>query len=147
MHFLYLTYQASLLSLVVQLLSRVHLLATPWTAARQASLSFTMSWSLPKPMSIESVMPSNHLILCHLLLLLTSIFLSIRVFSNESVLHIWWPKNWPSDEYSGLIFLGLTGLISLLSKGLSGVFANTTVWRPQFISAQPFLLSNSHIYT
>ena len=103
MHFLYLTYQASLLSLVVQSLSRVHLFATPWTAARQASLSFTMSWSLPKPMSIELVMPSNHLILCHPLLLLTPIFPSIRVFSSESVLHIWWPKNWPSNEYSELI--------------------------------------------
>ena len=83
---------------------------TPWTAARQASLSITNSWSLLKLMSIELVMPSNHLILCHPLLLLPSVFPSIRVFSNESVLHIRWPKYWsfrfsisPSNVYSGLI--------------------------------------------
>ena len=94
----------------VQLLSWVKLFATPWTAARQASLSITNSWSLLKLMSIESVMPSNHLILCHPLLLPPSIFPSIRVFSSESVLHIRWPKSWsfsftisPSNEYSGLI--------------------------------------------
>ena len=94
----------------LQLLSRVRLFVTPWTAARQASLSITNSQSLPKLMSIESVMPSNHLILCHPLLLLSSIFLSIRVFSNESVLHIRWPKYWrfsfhisPSNEHPGLI--------------------------------------------
>ena len=85
-------------------------LLTPRTAAHQASLSFTISWSLFKLMFIESVMPSNHLILCHPLLLLPSIFLSIRVYSNESALHIKWPKYWsfsfsisPSNEYSGLI--------------------------------------------
>ena len=95
---------------VVQSLSRVSLFATPWTAARQASLPFTNSRSLLKLMSIASVMPSNHLILCCPLLLLPSIFPSIRVFSNESVLHIRWPKYWsfsfnisPSNEYSGLI--------------------------------------------
>ena len=95
---------------VVQLLSCVQLLATPWTAACQASLSFTISWNLLKLMSIELVMPSNHLILCHPLLLLPSIFPSIRVFSNESALHIRWPKTWsfsfsisPSSEYWGLI--------------------------------------------
>ena len=94
----------------VQSLSRVQLFATPWTAACQASLSITNSWSLLKLMSIESVMPFNHLILCCPLLLLPSIFPSIRVFSNESVLHIRWPKYWsfrvsisPSNEYSGLI--------------------------------------------
>ena len=93
----------------VQLLSRVQLFATPWTAARQASLSITNSQSLLKLMSIESVMPSNHLILC-CPLLLPSIVPSIRVFSNESVLCIRWPKYWsfsftinPSNEYSGLI--------------------------------------------
>ena len=97
-------------SVVVQSLSRVQLFATPWTTARQASLSFTISQSLLKPMSIASVTPSNHLILCHPLLLLPSIFPSIRVFSNESVLRIRWPKYWsfsfsisPSNEYSGLI--------------------------------------------
>ena len=81
----------------------------PWTAACQASLSFTLSWSLLKLMSIDSVMPSNHLILCRPLLFLPSIFLSIRVVSNESALRIRWPKYWcfsvsPSNEYSGLIF-------------------------------------------
>ena len=95
---------------VVQSLSRVRLFEIPWTAAYQASLSFTIPWSLLRLMSIESVMPSNHLILCHPLLLPPSIFPSIRVFSNESVLPIRWPKYWrfsfgigPSSEYSGLI--------------------------------------------
>ena len=78
----------------VQLLSHVWLFVTPWITACQASLSITIAWSPPKPMSIEPVMPSNHLILCHPLLLLPSIFLSIRVFSNESVLRIRWPKYW-----------------------------------------------------
>ena len=94
----------------VQSLSHVQLLGTPWTAARQASLFITNSWSLLKLMSIESVMPSNHLMLCRPLLLLPSVFPSIRVFSNESVLCIRWPKYWsfsysisPSNEYSGLI--------------------------------------------
>ena len=95
---------------IVQLLIRVQLFATPWTAACQASLFITSSQSSLKLMSIVSVMPSNHLILCHPLLLLPSIFPSIRVFSNESVLHIKWPKYWsfsfsisPSNEYSGPI--------------------------------------------
>ena len=95
----------------VQSLSRVRLFAIPWTATLQASLSFTNSWSLLKFMSIKSVMPSNHLILCHPLLLMPSIFPTIRVFSYESVLPIRWPKYWsfsfnisPSNEYSGLIF-------------------------------------------
>ena len=94
----------------VQSLSCVQLSATPWTAARQTSLSITNSWSPRKPMSIESVMPSNYLILCCPLLLLPSIFPSIRVFSNESALHIRWPKYWsfsfnisPSSEHPGLI--------------------------------------------
>ena len=95
---------------VVQSLSRVQLFVTPWSAARQASLSFTISQSLLKLLSIDSMMPSNHLILCGPLLLLPSIFPNIRVFSNESALHIRWPKYWsfsfnisPSNEYSGLI--------------------------------------------
>ena len=94
----------------VQSLSRVRLLVTPWTAARQASLSITNVRSPPKPMSIESVMPSNHLVLCHPPLLLPSIFSRIRVFSNEWALHIRWPKYWsfsfnisPSNEHPGLI--------------------------------------------
>ena len=94
----------------VESLSRVWLLVTPWTAARQASLSITNCWSSPKPMSTELVMPSNHLILCSPLLLLPSIFPGIRVFSNESTLHIRWPKYWsfsfnisPFNEHPGLI--------------------------------------------
>ena len=94
---------------VVRSLSRVRLFVTPWTAACQDSLSFTISWSLLKLVSIKSVMPSNHLILCHPLLLLPSIFPNIRVFSNEPTLRIRWPKYWsfnfsisPSNEYSGL---------------------------------------------
>ena len=94
----------------VQSLSRVWLFATPWTTACQASLSITNSWSPPKPMSIESVMPSNHFIFCHPLLLLPSIFPSIRGFSNESALRIRWPKYWsfsfnirPSNKHPGLI--------------------------------------------
>ena len=95
---------------VVQLLTCVQLFVTPWAAAGQTSLSFTISRSLLKLMSIKSVMPSNHLILCHPLLLLPSIFPSIRVFSNELALHMRWPKYWsfsfsPSSEYSGLISL------------------------------------------
>ena len=96
--------------LVVQSPSRVRLLVTPWTATRQASLSLTASQSLPEFMSIESVTPSNHLILCRPLLLLPAIFPSSKVFSSESVLHIRWPKYWSfsfsissSNEYSGLI--------------------------------------------
>ena len=95
----------------VQSLSHVQLFATPWMAACQASLSITNSWSPSKPMSIESVMPSNHLILCRPLLLLPSIFPSIRVFSDESALHIRWPKYWsfsfnisPSNEHPGPVF-------------------------------------------
>ena len=119
---------------VVQSLSHVQLFVTPGIAAHQASLSFTISRSLLKLMSIESVMPSNHLIFCCSFPLLPSIFPSIRVFSIESALHIRWPKYWsfsfsisPFKEYSGLLFLGLTGLISLLPRGLSRVFSNTTV--------------------
>ena len=103
----------------VQSLSRVRLFPTPWTAARQASLSITNSWSLPKPMSIESVMPSNRLILCHPLLLLPSIFPIIRVFSRELALHIRWPKYWsfsfsisPSNEHPGWSPSGWTGGIN-----------------------------------
>ena len=117
---------------VVQSPSRVQLFMTPWTVARQASPSLTISQSLPKLMSIESVMLSNHLILCHPLLLLPSIFASIRVFSNESAVHIKWPKYWsfsfsisPSNEYSGLIsfkidwfdLLAVQGTLSLYQEG------------------------------
>ena len=108
----------------VQLLSRVWVFATPWTAASQASLSITNSQSLLELMSIEAVMPSNHLILCHRLFLLPSIFHSIRVFSNESVLRIRWPKYWsfsfsisPFNEYSGLISFRMDWLDLLVVQG------------------------------
>ena len=108
----------------VQLLSCVQLFVTPWTAACQASLSITNSWSLPKPMSIESVMPSNHLILCRPLLLLASIFPSITVFSNESALRIRWPKYCsfsfnisPSNEHPGLISFRMDWLDLIAVQG------------------------------
>ena len=108
----------------VQLHSCVRLFVTPWTVALQASLSITNSWSLLKLMSIQSVIPSNHLILCHPLLLLPSIFPGIRVFSNESVLHIRWSKYWsfsfyisPSSEYSGLISFRMYWLDLLAVQG------------------------------
>ena len=108
----------------VQLLSHVWLFATPWSAAHQASLSITNSWSLLKLKSIESVMSSSHLILCHPLLLLPSVFPSIRGFSNESVLHIRWSKYWsfrfsisPSNEYSGLISFRMDWLDLLAVQG------------------------------
>ena len=104
--------------------SLVRLFETPWTAAHQASLSITNSWSLLKLMSIELVVPSNHLILCHPLLILPSIFASIRVFSNKSVLHIRWPKSWsfsfnisPSNEYPGLISFRMDWLDLLAVQG------------------------------
>ena len=122
-------------------------------AACQASLSITNSWSSPRPTSIEPVMPSSHLILCHTLFLLPPIPPSIRVFSNVSTLPIRWPKYWsfslsiiPSKEIPGLISLRWTGWI-LQSKGLSRVFSNTTVQKHQFFSAQLSSQSNSHIHT
>ena len=134
--------------------SVVSISATPWTAACQASLSITNSWSLLKVTSMESVMPSNHLILYCPLLLLPSIFPSIRVFSSESALHIRWPKYWSFSFSSVLPMniqdwfpLGLTVLISLQSKGLSRVFSSTTIQKHRFFSAQLSLWSNSHIHT
>ena len=126
--------------------------ANRWPAASQASLSITSSWSLLKLMSIESVMPSNHLILWHPLLLMPSIFPSIRVFSNESVLRIRWPKYWSFGfrishmNIQDWFPLGLTGWISLQSQRLSRVFANTTVQKHQFFGAQLSWWSNSHIH-
>ena len=135
----------------VQSLSCVRLFATPWIAARQASLSITNSQSSLRLMSIESAMPSSHLILCRPLLLLPPIPPSIRVFSNESALHMRCLKYWsfsfsiiPSKEIPGLISFGW---ISLQSKGLSRVFSNTTVQKHQFFGAQPSSQSNSHIHT
>ena len=136
----------------VQLLSCVQRFGTPWTAARQTSLSITNSRSLLKLMSIESAMPSNHLILCCPLLLLPSVFPSIRIFSNESVLHIRWQSIGASASVLPMNIqdwfpLGLTGWISLQSKGLSRVFSNTTVQKYQFFNVQLSLWSNSHIHT
>ena len=138
----------------VQSLSRVRLFVTSWIAAHKASLSITNSWSLLRLMSIESVMPSSHLILCHPLLLLPPVPLSIRVFSNESTLRMRWPKYWsfsfsisPSNEYSGRISFRMDWLDLLQSKGLSRVFSNTTVQKHQFFGTQFSLYSNSHIHT
>ena len=134
-------------------LSHVQLFASPLTAACQASLSMTISQSFPKFMSIESVMPSNHLILCHPLLL-PSIFPSIRVFpvsqlftSGGQSIGVSASAGVLQRNIQGWHPLGLTGLISLLSKGLSRVFSNTTVQKHQFFGAQPSLWSNSHICT
>ena len=127
----------------VQSLSRDWLFATPWTAACQASLSITNSWSLPKLMSIESVKLSNHLIFCCPLLLLPTILPSIRIFSNESALRIRWPKYWSfsfnisaSNEHPGLISFRMDWLNLLAVQGFSRVFSNTTLQKHQFWSAQ-----------
>ena len=127
--------------------------AREWTAACQASLSIVSSWSSFKFMSIESVMPSNHLILCCPFLLLPSIFPRIRVFSNESVLRIKWTKYWsfsfnisPSNEYSGLISFRMNLLDLLAVKGLSRVFSNTTVQKHQFFGAQLYSLTLTSIH-
>ena len=138
----------------IQSLSRVQLFETPRTAAHQASLSITNSWSLLKLLSTESVIPSNHLILCHPLLLLPSTFPSISVFSGESVLCIRWSKYWsfsfsinPSNEYSGLISFRMDWLDRLQSKGLSRVFSNTTVQKHPFVwHSAFFIVQVSHPY-
>ena len=139
---------------VVQSLCHVQLFSTPWTAAHQATLSFTISLCLLRLTSIESVMPSNHLILCHLFLLLSSIFPSIRVFSNKLALHKAGQNIGASASASvlsmkihGWFPLVSIGLISLQSKGLTRVFSNTTIWKHQFFSIQHPLWSNSHIHT
>ena len=138
----------------VQSLSRVRLFAAPWIAARQASLSITNSRSSLRLTSIESVMSSSHLILNRPLLLLPPVPPSITVFSNESTLHMRWPKYWscsfsiiPSKAIPGWSPSEWTGWISLQSKGRSRVFSNTTVQKQQFFSAQPSSQSNSHIHT
>ena len=140
-------------SCVLQSLSPVRLSVTPWTAAHQPSLSFTISRSLLKLMSIESVMPSNHLILCHPLFP-PLIFPSIRVFSNELALRSRWPMYWSFSFSISLpmniqdwFSLGWIGWISLESKGLSRVFYNTTVQKHQFFIAQLSSQSNTHIHT
>ena len=138
----------------VQSLSCVWLFATPWTAAHQASLSNTSSQSLLKLMSIKTVMPSNHLILCRPLLLLPSIFPSIRAFSNESALCIRWPKYWsfsfninPSNEYSVLTSFRINWFDLLAVQGTLKSLLQHTVQKHQFFSAQLSSQSNSHIHT
>ena len=145
---------ANIMFSLVQSLSRVRLFATPWITARQASLSITNSRSSLRLTSIESVMPSSHLILCRPLLLLPPIPSSIRVFSNGSTLHMRCPKYWsfsfsiiPSKEIPGLISFRMDWLDLLQSKGLSRVFSNTTVQKHQFFGAQLSSQSNSHIHT
>ena len=147
------------LSFLLSSVTQSFLFVTPWIAARQASLSITNSCSLLKLMSIESVMPSNHLILCHPLLLLPSIFPSIRVFSNESVLHIRWPKYWSfsfsfslSNEYSGLIsfrmdwfdLLAIQGTLKSLPQQHSS--KASILWCSACFIVQLSLLSKSHSY-
>ena len=140
---------------VVQSLTCVRLFVTPWTAADQASLSFIISWSLLKLLSIESVMPPNHLILWCSLLLMLSIFPSIGVFPNESATSTSDVQNIGASalgsvlpmNIQGWFPLGLTGLILLLFKGLSRVFSSTTVSKNQFFGVQSSLRSNSHIHT
>ena len=137
----------------VQSLSRAQLFPTPWTAACQASLSITNSQSFLRLRSSESVMPPNHLILCRPLLLLPSIFPSIRVFprsqfftSGGQSISVSASGSVPPENIQDWLPLGLTGWISLQSKELSRVFSNTTVQKHQFVSAQSSLWSNSHIY-
>ena len=135
----------------VELLSHVRHFATPWTAACQASLTFTISQRLLRLMSIESVMPSNHLILCQPLLLLPSILPSIRVFSSKSVLHIGWPKYWsfsfsisPSSEYLGLISFRIDWLDLL---AVQGTLKSLLQHHSSKVLTQPSLGSNSHLRT
>ena len=138
----------------VQLLICVQLSVTPWTAARQASLSISNSQSLLKHMSIELVMPSNYLILCRPLLPLPSVFPSIRVFSSKSVLLISWPKSWsfsfsisPSNEYSGLISFRIDWLDLLAVQGTLKSLLQHRSLKRQFFNAQISLWFNSHIRT
>ena len=139
----------------VQSLSRVRLFATPWIAARQASLSITNSRSPPKPMSIVSMITSNHLILCSPLFLMPSIFPSIRVFSNESAIHIRWPKYWsfsfnisPSNEHPGPSSFRMEWLDLLAVHGtLKSLLQHHTVQKHQFFGAQISLYTNSDMRT
>ena len=137
-----------------QSLSRVWLFATPWTSAHKASLSITNSRSSYRPMSIESVMPSNHLILCRLLLLLPSIFPSIRVFSNESALRIRWPQYWsfsfnmsPTNENPGLISFRMDWLDLLAVQGTLKSRLQHHSSKASILRRIAFFMSNSHIHT
>ena len=138
----------------VKSLSRVRLFVTPWIAARQASLFITNSWSSLRLTSIESMMPSSHLILCHPLLFLPLIPPSVRVFSNESALRMRWPKYWsfsfsicPSNEHPGLISFRMDWLDLLAVRGPLKSLSNTIVQKHQFFGAQLSSQSNSHIHT
>ena len=138
----------------VQSLSRVQLFATPWAAARQDSLSITDSQSSPKLMSTESVMPPNHLIFCHPLLLLPSVFPSIRVFSSESVLHIRWPKYWsfrfsisPSSEYSGLISFRINWFDLLAVQGTLKNFLQHHSSKASILQRSAFFIVQLYIHT
>ena len=140
--------------LVVQSLTHVQLFAMPWTGAHQASLSITNSQSLLRLMSIESVMPSSHLILCRPLLLLPPILASIRVFSNESTLHMRWPKYWsfsfsiiPPKEIPGLISFRMDWLDLLAVQGTLKSLLQHHSSKHEFFGAQPSSQSNSHIRT
>ena len=138
---------------VFQSVSHAQLFSTLWTATHQVHLSLTISQGLLRFVSVESVLLSNRLVLCCPLLFFPSVFPSIpESFLIELALCIRWPKYWrfsisPSSEYSGWFPLGLTGLISLLSKGLSEVFSSTTVRKHQFFGSRSSLWSNSHIHT
>ena len=152
-HYLAYTFLLQSVCQSVQLLSRVQLFATPWIAARQASMSIIISPSSLKLTSIESVMPSSHLILYRPLFLLPPISPSIRVFSSKSTLRMRWPKYWsfsfsiiPSKEYQGLISFRMDWLDVLAVQGLSRVFSNITVQKHQFFRIQASLWSNSHIH-
>ena len=142
------------LVVIIQSLSRVRLFATPWTSACQASLSFIISWNFLKLMSIESVMSSNHLILCRALLLLPSIFPSIRVFSNDLALHIRWPKYWsfsfsinPSNEYSGLISFRIYLFDLLVVQGtLKSLFQHHSSKASTLLPLAFFMVHLSHPY-
>ena len=149
-----LTFPHLSLCVVVQSLTHVPPFLTPWIAARQASLSITNIRSLLKLMSIESVIPSNHLILCHLLLLPPSIFPSIRVFSNESVPHMRWPKDWSfsfsissSSEYSGLISFRMDLLDLLAVQGTLKSLLQHHSSKASILQCSSFSMSNSHIHT
>ena len=152
-------YSDTVTSLVVQFrsvqsLSHVWLLATPWTTARQASLSITNSWSLPKLISIESVMPSNHLILCRPLLLLPSISASIRVFANESNLRMRWPKYWsfsfsisPSKDHPGLISFRMDWLdLLVVQETLESLLQHHSSKASIFLCLAFFIVQLSHLY-
>ena len=140
------------IAVAVQLLSHVWLFAIPWTTAHQASLSIANSQSLLKLMSIESVMPSNHLILCHPLLLLPSVFPIIRVFSNELALHIRWPKYWsfsigPSNEYSGLISFWIDWFDLLTVQGtLRSILQHYSLKASILCHSAYFMVQLSHPY-